>query len=372
MPANPPSQPEAVEELIAEIRHAARAYRAQPSSNLSVRLADTSVDDAAGIIDGYLAELWRRSKPRTELPHRFRRFPLTLGPVQKLALRLYNLLTKEQRASTSLMCEALKAVQSALAQRQDAANENAVLIDYMRAQLKRGAHVQVAVSSRANTPLHDSQLDDFFVALGDRFRGTPQLITDRLKVYLPIVRDAGIYGPALDLGCGRGEWLALMRDAGVQAMVFEHSSVLFDACSRKGLKVVEGDISAFLRQSPSEHWQLVTAFHVIEHLGWPAWFWFMRDIHRVLLPGGMAIVETPNPANIVTAANHFHLDPAHRHPLPHPLLEFTAKQVGFGTVEILPLHDDGETATRLHAAGVPREIADSLFGSQDYALIARR
>jgi predicted TPR repeat methyltransferase len=371
MPANPPSQPEAVEALIAEIRHAARAYRAHPSSGLPAR-ADTSAEDAAGIIDGYLAELWRRSQPRTELPHRFRRFPLTLGPVRKLALRLYNLLTKEQRASTSLMCEALKAVQSALVQKQDAASENAVLIDYVRAQLKRGAYAQ-AVTSRATNPLpHDSQLDNFFVALGDRFRGTPQLITDRLKVYLPMVRDAGMRGPALDLGCGRGEWLELMRDAGVQAMGIEHNSVLFDVCTRKGLEVVEGDISAFLQQSPSEHWQLVTAFQVIEHLGWPAWFGFMRDIHRVLLPGGMAIVETPNPANVVTAANRFHLDPAHRHPLPHALLEFTAKQVGFGTVEILPLHAEGETATRLHAAGVPREIADSLFGSQDYALIARR
>jgi len=111
---------------------------------------------------------------------------------------------------------------------------------------------------------------------------------------------------------------------------------------------------------------------VIEHLGWPAWFTFMRDIRRVLFAGGMAIVETPNPANVVTAANRFHLDPTHRHPLPHALLEFAAKQVGFCTVEILPLRSEGETAARLHAAGVPQEIADSLFGSQDYALVARR
>jgi len=373
MPANPPSQPEAIETLIAEIRHAARAYRAQPGPGLPAGVADTWTDDAAGVIDGYLAELWRRSQPRTELPQRFRRFPLNLRPVRKLALRLYNLLTKEQRASTSLMCEALKAVQSARAEKQEAANEHAILIDYLRAQLKRGAYAHAAATFRGTNALpHDSELDNFLVALGDRFRGTPQLITDRLRVYLPMVRDAGIHGPALDLGCGRGEWLELMRDAGVQAIGIEDNSVLIDACARKGLKIIQGDLSAFLQQSPSEHWQLVTAFHVIEHLGWPAWFTFMRDIRRVLLAGGMAIVETPNPANVVTAANRFHLDPTHRHPLPHALLEFAAKQVGFCTVEILPLRSEGETAARLHAAGVPQEIADSLFGSQDYALVARR
>lgn len=366
MPTHPPSQPETVEALIEQIRHAARAYRALPAAGDPAGGMDGTELAGAGPIDGYVAELWRRSQPRSELPHRFRRLPLTIAPIGRLALRLYNLLTKEQRAANALMCDALKALQSSFVQRQQASRENAILVDYVRAQLKRGA------VARRSSPGYDPGLDEFLVALGDRFRGTPGSITERLRVYLPLLRDAGFKGPALDLGCGRGEWLELMRDANVEAVGVEHNRLLLDVCAGKDLKVVDADLTAFLRQAPAEHWQLVTAFHVIEHLGWPGWLAFLRDIYRVLRPGGMAIVETPSPGNLVTAANRFHLDPTHRHPLPDALLEFASTQVGFDRVEIMPLRAEAEAVTRLVAAGVPAELVDRLFGSQDYAIIARR
>ncbi len=74
------------------------------------------------------------------------------------------------------------------------------------------------------------------------------------------------------------------------------------------------------------------------NLGWPAWYECLRQIHRALAAGGTAIIETPNPGNLVTAANRFYLDPTHSHPIPDALLAFAAKSVGFSSVEILPLH----------------------------------
>ncbi len=80
------------------------------------------------------------------------------------------------------------------------------------------------------------------------------------------------------------------------------------------------------------------------------------------------ILETPNPANLFTAANHFYLDPTHRHPLPDELLAFAAKSVGFASVETLPLHPaiDSEAGTNESA------IMRVMNGPQDYALIARK
>jgi len=219
---------------------------------------------------------------------------------------------------------------------------------------------------------HDSALDNFFVALGDRFRGSPELITERLKAYLPLLSDVGINGPALDLGCGRGECLELMREADIAAVGVEHNRSLLEACSGKNLNAIEADLTVFLKQSPAEHWQLITAFHVIEHLGWPEWLTFLREIYGALCPDGLAIVETPNPGNVVTAAHLFHLDPTHRHPIPAPLLELAAREVGFDRIDIMPLHADSEAAGRLVAAGTSPEIVDRLFGAQDYALVARR
>ena len=363
-----------VDGLIEQIRQAARLQRALPTAGRSGAADDPARISSSGALDGYLAELARRSHPRTELPARFRRFPLTLAPVRSVALRVYNLLTKEQRATNVLLRDALQALQAAQARSELASREIAVLVDYVRALLMNARAAGTSGSRAATSLLNEhaaestSGMDSFFVALGDEFRGSPELIRERLRIYSPVVRDAAQHGPALDLGCGRGEWLELMREAKIEAIGVEQNQALAAACAAKKLQVIEGDFMAFLGQSPPAHWGVVTGFHIIEHLGWPAWYACLREIHRVLCPGGMAILETPNPANLVTAANRFYLDPTHRHPLPDALLAFAAMSVGFASIEILPLHPVIESAGE---TGGPA-ILQALNGPQDYALIVRK
>jgi len=365
-----PRTPDAnIEALIERMRQAARLYRALPQPS-AADASDHAVREAASHLDSYLAELMRRSQPRSELPHRFRRFPFTIAPIGRLALRLYNLLTKDQRDVNLLLRDALQALQAALAHGDKSARENGILRDYIRAQLGYASRSSNEVKSAEAPSAQD--LDAFFVALGDRFRGAPELITDRLRVYLPIVQSAGLSGPALDLGCGRGEWLDLLRAAGIEAVGVEQNRLLIAECERKGLRVIEGDLCAFLDQSPPDHWNIVTAFHVIEHLDWPAWLFFLRRIHRVLQTGGLIILETPNPGNLVTATNRFYLDPTHRHPLPDPLLQFAASNVGFHSIQIVPLHADLENPLASELAGTEPALVRYLFGSEDYAVVARK
>jgi 2-polyprenyl-3-methyl-5-hydroxy-6-metoxy-1,4-benzoquinol methylase len=374
-----PSPPgENIEALVEQIREAARLHRAMPERSFSSGGPGDTSPGSAAYLDSYLTELARRSQPRTELPHRFRRFPLTIAPIGRLAVRIYNLLTKEQRETDIVLRDALQTLQAVVAHQEKTTREENILHDYIRAQLGRGLLTRNGKAgagpsgTTAETKGLLPELDAFFVALGDRFRGPPELVTERLRVYLPTVRSAGLGGPALDLGCGRGEWLDMMRESAIEAVGVEQSPRLVGICRDKGLQVVEADLEAFLEQGPAEQWQIVTAFHVIEHLGWPGWYVFLRQCHRVLRPGGMLILETPNPGNLITAANRFHLDPTHQHPLPDALLEFAAKSVGFGPNQIMPLHHELEGAPKAAPSGTIAEIARHLFGSQDYALIARK
>jgi 2-polyprenyl-3-methyl-5-hydroxy-6-metoxy-1,4-benzoquinol methylase len=377
MSNKPPSPGENVELLIEQIREAARIHRALPERYASAGFPGNGTRESAAYLDSYLTELARRSQPRTELPHRFRRFPFTIAPIGRLAVRIYNLITKEQRETDIVLRDALQALQSVHAHYEKTAREDNILSDYIRAQLSRGSLAPGgeagAEQSRTASQARDlaPQLDAFFVALSDRFRGPPELVTERLRVYLPALRSARLGGPALDLGCGRGEWLELMRESAIEAIGVEQSPRLVGICQSKDLRVVEADLAAFLEHGPAEQWQIVTAFHVVEHLGWPAWYVFLRECHRVLRRGGMLILETPNPGNLITAANRFHLDPTHRHPLPDALLEFAAKSVGFERTQIMPLHHELE-GTESAPGGTTPEIARHLFGSQDYALIAHK
>jgi len=156
----------------------------------------------------------------------------------------------------------------------------------------------------------------------------------------------------------------------------EQNRMLAAACRAKNLHVIEGDFMAFLEQTPPEHFRIVTGFHVIEHLGWPAWYQCLGEIHRALSAGGMLILETPNPANLITAANRFYLDPTHRHPLPDALLQFAARSVGFASVEILPLHPLSDPAGASQACSETGSAGAAalkeMSGPQDYALIARK
>jgi predicted TPR repeat methyltransferase len=363
-----------VDALIEQIRQAARLQRALPTGGGAGGAADASPASSAQSLDGYLAELARRCHPRTELPLRFRRFPLTLAPVRSVTLRVYNLLTKEQRTTNILLRDALQALRATLMRSEMASRETAVLADYVRALLMNGRAGRTSGERAGMLPQNETEvtsaaeMDAFFAAFGREFRGSPQLIKDRLRVFLPMIRAAALTGPALDLGCGRGEWLELMREAEIESIGVEQNQTLAADCRARNLRAIEADFMAFLEQSPPEHWRIVTGFHVIEHLGWPAWYGCLRQIHRALSPGGMMILETPNPANLFTAANRFYLDPTHRHPLPDPLLAFAAKSVGFASVEILPLHPaiDSEAGTNESA------IMQVMNGPQDYALIARK
>jgi len=216
-------------------------------------------------------------------------------------------------------------------------------------------------------------LDPFYVSFEDQFRGSREDIKERFKFYLPLIKEveAGTEKQhILDVGCGRGEWLELLKEEGFHAKGIEINRVLIEKCRDYGIEVIEGDAFECLRKISDASLGSVTAFHFIEHLSFWLLMKFLDEVVRVLKPGGIAIFETPNPENIIVGACNFYFDPTHRSPLPPGMMGFLAESRGLCRVEIKLLHPYGsESKIQDDTSELARRFNDYFYGPQDYAVI---
>ena len=212
---------------------------------------------------------------------------------------------------------------------------------------------------------------DFYRAFEDRFRGSRELIQSRLTVYLPFIRPLKEIYPqprGVDLGCGRGEWLEMLVHNGFDAIGVDLDEGMLNACKELGLNTRKEDAIGFLGSLPDASISVVSAFHLVEHLPFEALQQLVQQALRVLVPGGLLIMETPNPENLQVGAHTFYYDPTHQHPIPPLLLAFVPEHTGFGRTKILRLQQD----PLLQTAEAP-SLMDVLTGpSPDYAVVAQK
>lgn len=213
--------------------------------------------------------------------------------------------------------------------------------------------------------------DHFYRAFEDRYRGSREIIKGRLAPYLPFIQPlAEQYpgAPALDVGCGRGELLEILATTGLSPLGVDQDEDMLDACHVLGLTVCQGDAIEYLCTLSDNSQAIVSAFHVVEHLSFDDLRKLVAEALRVLKPGGLLIMETPNPENIAVATCSFYLDPTHERPIPPDLLSFVAEYHGFKRVKIIRLHE----STELAQCETPA-LKDVFQGvSPDYAVIAQK
>ena len=217
-------------------------------------------------------------------------------------------------------------------------------------------------------------LDALYATFQDVFRGSRENIKTRLRAHLPRVKTAGVGTdamPIVDLGCGRGEWLELLRDEGLRARGVDLNRVSIAGCREMGLEIVERDAIAYLRSLPDMTVGAVTGFHIIEHLPLDVLLRLLDEAYRVLKPGGLAIFETPNPQNVLVGSCTFYLDPTHRNPLPAGLMKFMMEMRGFLEVEIVCLHPYPKEV-RVSGSDLADRFNDYFYGPQDYAVVGHR
>jgi SAM-dependent methyltransferase len=234
-----------------------------------------------------------------------------------------------------------------------------------------GPSLQSGVASEA-------QFDYF--GFEQQFRGPEDAIRERQIAYADCFRNAS---KVADLGCGRGEFLEVLRERGISAVGVESGTDAFLRCKDKGLEVVQQDLFTYLESVEDESLGGIFSSQVIEHMPATLQLRMVNLAHRKLAPGAYLVIETINPESLYALSRNFLLDPTHVRPMHPETLAFVMRSLKFSDVELkfsspapgwpMPklkmehptaeLDDFNETLERMNTA---------LFGNQDYAAIGQK
>ena len=187
----------------------------------------------------------------------------------------------------------------------------------------------------------------------------------------------------IDLGCGRGEFLTVLKEHGIKATGVDSYKKSVDYCRTRGLQVVQRDAIEYLREQKAESIDGVFAAQFIEHIPTKALLELCKESYRVMKPESYIVLETPNPMCLSVYMNSFYLDPSHKNPVHTHLMEYLMKECGFDDVHVvfteaskvgyrLPLLDAEYCKNLAEFNDGVNLLSDIVFGSQDYAIIAKK
>lgn len=208
----------------------------------------------------------------------------------------------------------------------------------------------------------------FYPALEKHFRGTREELQARLGVYRPWI-DGAPAGRIADIGCGRGEWMELLAQWGRDVVGVDANEVLVHQGRERGLAMEQGDAIAWLAAQPDGSLAAVTSFHVVEHLPFGVLLALVDQARRVLVPGGVLVLETPNPENLSVSTQSFWTDPTHQRPIPPLLLEFIVQHAGLQVLSVPRLNPPDDAVLAQAADPALRAM---LGQGRDYAVIGRK
>jgi len=246
---------------------------------------------------------------------------------------------------------------------------HAVIHTELRLIRQRAGSLRVAagVPPQPASSIAEAQPAFDYGRFAERFRGSEEFVKTGQRFYVPHFTDCR---EVLDIGCGRGEFLELMREAGISARGIDLSRESVELCRTKGLKADEADLFVYLALLPNASLDGIFCAQVVEHLAPAQLPEMIRLIARALRRGGVLVVETPNPECLAIFATHFYLDPTHKRPVPHTLLAFYMEECGIGQIEVHRRSPALETMPAL--AILPSDFRDAFFGGLDYAIVGRK
>lgn len=258
-------------------------------------------------------------------------------------------------------------------------------LEKMRMEVDRTTHMELRLIRRrlqiaeaATTPLAGPSVQDGgetsqrhvpidYGRFAERFRGSEEHVRAGQHIYLPYFEGCQ---SVLDIGCGRGEFLELMRDAAIPARGIDLGAESVALCRLKGLDAEIADVFPYLASLGEGTLDGIFCSQVVEHLPPERLPELIRLCAERLSRGGVIVIETPNPECLAIFATHFYLDPTHTRPVPHPLLMFYLEEYGVGLIELRRLSPAVETMPSL--GSLPDDFRAAFFDALDYAVIGRK
>ncbi len=245
--------------------------------------------------------------------------------------------------------------------------------------------VSPAEKGNGDTSLDDKALKDtLYLSFEDLHRGNREEIKKRQETYLSYFKGCR---KVLDIGCGRGEFLELLKGSGIPAKGIDINAEMVAFCQSLGLEAEESDALTHLSAVDRGYYDGIFCAQVIEHLSWSELVTLIQLGYERLADGGKLVMETINPQSLSVFSGAFYLDPTHTKPV-HPLtLQFACQAVGFPSVEIryTSFYPDEMKLSEVDFFRRTGDFSDKLinvlnnnviqlnellYGPQDYAVIA--
>lgn len=220
------------------------------------------------------------------------------------------------------------------------------------------------------SPEMERLAEGLYVQFEDAFRGSDEFVRGMLEEYRPYIEEAAIQDEWLDIGCGRGEWLQLMKEWGISARGVDMNADMVAVCRKRGLPAEHADAITALGRLKEASLGGLSAFHVAEHIPFDTLILLLREAMRTVKPGGLILLVTPNPENLAVSSYSFYLDPSHRNPIPPESLIFFVGKLGFVDARVLRMVRRGP---RVNTGNADVDaLLERLNMEQDYAVLARR
>ncbi|AZB73017.1 class I SAM-dependent methyltransferase [Synechococcus elongatus] len=233
--------------------------------------------------------------------------------------------------------------------------------------------IDVQDSSSTINPELEKLLERFYCKFESEYRGSSDSVRHRLRPYRDRLTNSASPLRVVDLGCGRGEWLTLIRDLGHLVKGVDYNPEFVDICQQQKLQVELADAGAWLHSQSDQSVDVISAFHVIEHLPFSTLVGWIQQIHRILKPQGLLLLETPNISQFHVGLVDFYRDPTHTQKIHPQMIQTLLESIDFTDIETAYVDAHGDEIKWLPTDLVQLQDPGQ-YGSlpADLAIIARK
>jgi SAM-dependent methyltransferase len=285
-------------------------------------------------------------------------------------LKLVDALSERADAALAVLDRRFDELEPRVEEHGRRANELDERLTRLERRERASAPPRAVPAAAAGEPAGQIVFPDYF-AYESRMRGATEVVREKQRAYVEDFREVA---PVLDLGCGRGEFLTLLREAGIEARGVDVDADMVAYARGEGLEVEHIGAVEYLETLEDGFLGGIFAAQLLEHLPAPTVVRLLELAAEKLRPGGLLVAETINPVSPIALRNYF-ADLTHAQPLVPETLELLARQAGFASVETRFLNEPNEKlaepADPTIASNV-RRLNELLFAPLDYAIMARK